>query len=70
MIIIYFMYQISSWNMESNICRYIRLTTSLPCINCQDVTYNNLPGFKCWDMKILEGIQLGYEIFENLFVGG
>ena len=38
--------------------------------NCQVVTYDNLPGFKCWGMKILEGIQLGYDIFENLFVRG
>ena len=68
--IIYFTYQISSWNIESNICRYIRLTTSLPCTNFKVVTYTNNPGFKCWGMKILEGIQLGYEIFENLFVGG
>ena len=25
---------------------------------------------KCWGMKILEGVQLEYENFENLFVGG
>ena len=37
------MYQISSSNMESNICRYIMLTTSLPCINCQVVTYSKGP---------------------------
>ena len=37
--------------------------------NCQVVTYDNLPGFKCWGMKILEGIQLGYENFGRYSAG-